>query len=99
MKKKIDWGKIGNAAKGACETVFTCVGMVVLAAAETQSTGYSEAVKAVVNSDMSSWYMDDILKVLKRNETSDYYNAVISIVKNDDISDWSKEDMIKRISK
>lgn len=44
---------------------------------------YDDAVKEIMNSNMFASYKTDIIKILKRGETSDYYKAVIHTVKSD----------------
>ena len=109
MNVKIKWKTVGTIAKFALELAF---GYAVLKALPSvveicidghddipASAGYGEAVDAIMNSGMSSYYKDEVLNKLARNESDGYYKAVISILKSEDLSSYYKDEMIEKISK
>lgn len=60
-------------------------------------TGYSDAVKAIMDSNMFSGDKEEAVSVLKRGENSDYYKAVIHIMESRMFSD-DKLDLIRKMN-
>ena len=109
MKKfNINWEPIGKFAK----TAFEVVVYGALAAASIKysesvtktysttntATTYSDAVAAIMDSDMYSHYKTDAIALLKRDGTADYYKAVARVVGDDSMYSHYKIDMIKTLS-
>lgn len=61
------------------------------------SAGYSDAIKAVLNSGSGSTYESEIIKMVKKDATSDYYETVVSIMESG-LAACHKRDAIKNIS-
>lgn len=66
---------------------------------EIYEISYGGAVKAIVNSDMSSYYKNQAMSVLKRGAESDIYEAVIHIANDLTTSSYYKYEMIQRLFK
>ena len=80
--------------------IFSQRGKLVGLLEELQYSGnvtYNDAVRVIMDSDMLTSYKTDIVKILKRNETSDYYKAVIHTVKSDILSIY-KVDIIEELN-
>lgn len=58
--------------------------------------GYNDAIESIINSDMSSYYKDVALKMIKKNMDEQYYKAVSTIANGDD-SDYYKVTMINSL--
>jgi len=54
-----------------------------------QTAEYSDAVKAIVESDMWPSDKKDAVAILKRGENSDYYKAIIAVVNDSDM--WASD--------
>jgi hypothetical protein len=65
---------------------------------DKNGTTYADCIREISNSNIVSWYKSSIIKIVDRDESSDYYDAVISIAKSPTMSDWYKENAIKNIT-
>lgn len=54
---------------------------------------YNDAIECIINSDMSSYYKNVALKMVKKDMDKKYYKAVSAIVSGDD-TDYYKVTMI-----
>ena len=57
---------------------------------------YNDAIDSIIDSDMSSFYKDSALTMVKRNMSKEYYKAIASIASGDD-SDYYKVNMIRKL--
>lgn len=105
--KKINWEPVGKFAKTACEVlVYGALAAASIKYSEsiTKNHGtntaatYGDAVGAIMDSDMSSYYKNEVIGMLKCNGTKDYYRAVIRVVGNDDTSSYYKLHMIETLN-
>lgn len=81
--------------------IFSQRGAIINAIDELRYSGnvkYDDAVKVIMDSDMIAAYKTNILKILKRDQDSEYYKTIIHIVKSDVIAAY-KVDMISEINK
>jgi len=58
---------------------------------------YSEAIKAIMGSNMLDSYKKDTVEVVQKDQNEDYYKAVIEVV-NSNMLDRYKVDTIKQIT-
>lgn len=63
------------------------------------SNAYSECVKAIMDSDMSSYYKTSAMNSLPVKEDPALYEALVHIFKSDNMSDYYKVDSAKKIIK
>lgn len=105
--KKINWEPIGKFAKTACEVLVygaLAVASVKFSESATRSYGmnttatYGDAVGAIMDSDMSSYYKNEAIGMLKRNGTMDYYGAVVKVINNTSTSSYYKLSMIETLN-
>ena len=59
---------------------------------------YSGAVESIMQSDMSSYYKNQTIAMLKKDMDESYYKAVASIARSNDI-DYYKVNMIEALDK
>ncbi|EET59460.1 hypothetical protein BRYFOR_08551 [Marvinbryantia formatexigens DSM 14469] len=59
-------------------------------------TSYGRAASAICSSDMDSYYENNALRALKRDESDAYYEAVIAIA-NSQMSSYYKADAISNL--
>ena len=108
MKKlNINWEPVGKFAKSACE-ILVYGALAVMSIKFSESTAksygkvvnatYSGAVEAIMDSDMSSYYKNEAIGMVKRNMSEDYYRAVIRVVENNSTSSYYKLGMIETLS-
>lgn len=92
MKLNIDKEQIGGIVKNVCNVAVTCFLLSRMLSKKERNTTvslrigeakYSDAIDAVMNSDMLSSTKTAIVEVMKRDEDSEYYKTVISIVNSD----------------
>lgn len=60
--------------------------------------GYSSAVRAISNCDMSSYYKESSIKKIRKDCDSEYYRAIIAIAEAEDMSSYYKWCAIEDIS-
>lgn len=58
---------------------------------------YSDAVGAIMGSDMFDSYKNEAINLLKKEDTTEYYSAVIQVM-NSDMFDSYKVDSIRKIN-
>ena len=63
------------------------------------SSGYGEAVAAIMESNMFSCDKEEAVTALKANGSADFYKAIVSIVRDPKTFSCDKRDMIKALSK
>jgi len=108
--KKIDWKSVGKFAKDACQVavggIAVCLPFILNAYRATTTrryevpnywVTYSDAVRAIMDSDMFSSQKIEAVELLKRDSTSDYYKAVICVV-NSDMFTSQKIETIEKLS-
>jgi hypothetical protein len=105
--KKFNAGWIGDCVAFIGGTVFLGL-MAALAPSRVNihvteksiatNSGYHDAVKAIMNSDMWDSYKEDAMKLLKRDEDAAYYESAISIIESDSWDSY-KIDMLKLLNK
>lgn len=102
--KKIDLKPIGEFAKGVGKIVSfgALVGLYyklgdMVAGSGTSIVGYSDAVKAIMNSNMFSGDKSQAVSVLKRYDSSEFYKAIISIANDSSVFSGDKVRMIKQL--
>lgn len=92
MKLNIDKEQIGGIVKSVCNiVVFGALLGASLFKKEREvsttvrigETNYSDAIDAVLRSDMMSSTKTEVIDAVKRHEDSEYYKAVISVVNSD----------------
>lgn len=59
---------------------------------------YSGAVESIMQSDMSSYYKNQTIAILKKDMDESYYKAVASIARSND-GDYYKVNMINALNK
>ena len=96
----IDWKTIGHIA-GRVLGVFA-VGCLVSNSHKFESTitsyGYSQAVKAISESDMFSGDKREAITELKQDGNTEFYKAVIAIANDTSMFSSDKASMIKALS-
>lgn len=58
---------------------------------------YSDAVSAIMGSDMLGSYKKELIGIVKKDETTEYYGAVIEIIHSDMLGSY-KVETIRQIS-
>ena len=105
--KKINWRSIGETAKDVCGIVGCALifGLpriieVVHVTEERKDTdkGYSDTVKAILNSNIWSSDKSELISVLKRNLDSDIYSTMIDIAKDNRIWTSDKVELIMHLN-
>lgn len=105
--KKINWEPIGKFAKTACEVLVygaLAAASIKFSESATKSYGtntaatYGDAVGAIMDSDMSSYYKNEAIGMLKRDGAMDYYRAVIRVVENTSTSSYYRLGMIETLN-
>lgn len=61
--------------------------------------GYSDTVKAITQSSMGSFYKNEMIGKVKKNQTLPYYNSVIAIANATNMSDYYKCDSLDKLNK
>lgn len=59
---------------------------------------YSDAIAAVMQSDMTGYMKTEAVKRIDKNGTSEYYRAVCNIIWDDDLTGYSRVELIKAIN-
>lgn len=102
-KKKLD--NIGKIAKKSCEIVGYAAGVVLsyVSVRDVLDTikysgevKYSDAVDAIMSSDMLSSYKEKAVVTIPKGEDSQFYKAIIRVAKSDMMSSY-KCDTIKKM--
>lgn len=101
---KINWKSVGNGVLnvfGIAVTGLLVPQMIknddrVLETGSSYGVTYSDAVEAIMESDMWSSDKEQAVTYLNRRETADYYKAIINIVNGDMWSD-DKLKLIKNL--
>lgn len=70
-------------------------GMTVDRTHEVLTGSYDNAVKAIMNSDMMSYYKVEAVNSLKKDGDPDYYKAVISVVSNSETMDYYRAKLVQ----
>ena len=100
MKFKITKETIGSAVK--IGGMALCYGLAAMASKVSTrdmidkirysgNVSYSDAVGAIMESDMFDSYKKEAMELLKRNADSDYYKTVIKIVQSSMFSSYKLE--------
>lgn len=58
---------------------------------------YSDAISAITNSSMSSYYKQEAIKMLRKDGDVEYYRSVISIALDDKMGNYYKYESIKNL--
>lgn len=106
--KRLNWESIGKGVLSVCTGL--AYGAVLAVACGSKITithkkivngvgdvNLSDAVDAIMNSDMFDSYKLDAVELLKTDGDSGYYKSVISAI-NSDMYDSYKIDVIKKLS-
>jgi hypothetical protein len=103
--RKIDWKPIGNFVGQAGEIVLYGLALATswkigeyITGFDRKTAGYSDAVKAIMDSRMFSHDKRDAVELLERYESSEYYKAVIQVAKDSSMFSHDKVKMIKHLS-
>lgn len=106
MKLNIDKEAIGKVAKGCASFAVFTIAMILPHVTEKNvatmkhyigKADYSDAVSAIMGSDMFGSYKNEIMDLLKRDETAEYYGAIIEIINSDMFGSY-KVDAIRKIN-
>ena len=107
MKKiNINKGVIGRVAKNCASVAVFGIAMVLPHLTEKNmatvkhyigKANYSDAISAIMGSDMFGSYKKELVEIVKRNETNEYYGTIIEIINSDTFGSY-KVDMIRKIS-
>ena len=62
------------------------------------SDGYSDAVNAIMGSDMTSYYKKEAIAALKRNGDPEFYRAVSNIARDKNTVSYYRCETIKNLS-
>ena len=63
----------------------------------TAKADYSEAIKAIINSNMMSSYKQDAIEAVQKDRDADYYKSVIEVVNSNMLGSY-KVETIKKIN-
>ena len=102
---KLNLESIGVIAKGVCK--LTAWGVALVALSEVANHGternntngkYSDAVDAIMKSDMFSSQKQEAVSMLKTDGNEEYYKAIISIANDSRMLTNNKVETIKNLS-
>lgn len=88
---------IGKYVKAGCK--FAAYGLLTVLSCSSitdEIVGYSDAVDAIINSDMLGSYKREAVDALLKDQDNEFYKAVIHIVNSDMLGSY-KLDSIKRL--
>lgn len=106
MKINVDKEKVGRLLKDGCSLVVFALMMTLPHITEKNvstmkryigKANYSDAVSAIMASDMFGSYKNEIIELLKKGEDTEYYSSVIQVVNSDMFGSY-KVDAIKKIN-
>lgn len=106
--KKININKeaIGKVAKNCANIMVFGLAMILPHITEKNmitvkhyigKANYSDAISAIMGSDMFGSYKKELIEIVKKDETNEYYGTIIEIVNSDTFGSY-KVDMIRKIS-
>lgn len=106
--KKININKevIGKVAKKCANVMVFGLAMILPHLTEKNmatmkhyigKANYSDAISAIMGSDILGSHKKELVEIVKRNETNEYYGTIIEIVNSDTLGSY-KVDMVRKIS-
>jgi hypothetical protein len=96
--KKIASGALDLVLYGALLATSYKAAEYVAFGTNNVSSGYDDAVYAIMKSDMFSHHKRDAVSALKRNGNTEFYNAIIHIAKDSSMFSHDKAKMIEHLS-